>query len=78
MSNVTIYRFKMYSPREDEFILSKRWGTIEAIQKIGGVAIEGTAVEADRSVIVAPAPDMPGLTEKGFDPRPREHGGDGG
>ncbi len=78
MSTFTIYRFKLYNLHDDEFVLSQRWGTKEAIQKISGVAIEGTGVEVEETVILNPQPDMQGLTEKGFDPRPREHGGDGG
>ncbi len=78
MSTVTIYRFKVYNPQDDEFVLSQRWGTIQAIQKISGVAIEGTAVDVDETVMLNPQPDMQGLSERGFDPRPDKHGSDGG
>jgi len=75
---VTIYRFKVYCPHDDAYILSQRWGTKEAIDKVRGLAIDGTGVEADDKVVLNPMPDMMGLTAKGFDPSPREHGGDGG
>ncbi len=75
---VAIYRFKLYSPQADDMILSQRWGTLEAIQKIAGIPIQGTAVEVDPTAIVNASPDMQGLTERGFDPRPQVHGGDGG
>lgn len=65
MSKVTIYQFRMYDIGNDEYQKSRRWGTLEAIAKLGGEAFEDTAVEVDASVVEG---NNPGLTERNYDP----------
>lgn len=66
MSKVTIYQVKVYDPQNDEMRKSRRWGTREAIEKIAhGKVLDDTATEVDESAI---ASDIPGLTERDFNP----------
>jgi hypothetical protein len=47
-------------------------GTLEAIERIGGIAIEDTGVEVDEATVNTNEPGaFPGLTRKNFDPTPR-------
>lgn len=68
MSKVTIYRFKIYDIRNDEYHRSLRWAALEAIKSVGGVALRDTAAEVDSSVV---GPHIPGMTERGFNPHAR-------
>jgi hypothetical protein len=66
MSKVTIFRFKMYDSHNDEMVLSKRWGTREAIEHYpGGLVLVDTAVEVDGGCVKS---DLQGFTVPGFDP----------
>jgi hypothetical protein len=47
---VTIYKFQVYDVANDQVVMSKRWGTREAIVKIAhGRVIEETASEVEES-----------------------------
>lgn len=65
---VKIYQFTKYSIQSDGNVKSRRWGTREAIERLGGDVIEDTEIEVDASAI---ASDIEGLTERNFNPRPR-------
>lgn len=65
---VKIYRFTMYDISTDQTRISRRWGTREGIEAIGGAILEDTGIEVGDADATS---DMPGLTEIGFDPRPR-------
>ena len=65
MAQVKIYRFEIYDGALDRLILSRRWGTREAIEVIRAIPIEDSEIEIDE-------PDwdcMEGLTAIGFDPQ---------
>lgn len=66
MSKITIHQFKVYDPQNDQMKKSRRWGTREAIEKIAhGKVLDDTATEVDESAV---ASDIPGLTERDFNP----------
>jgi hypothetical protein len=65
---VKIYQFTKYSIQSDGNEKSRRWGTREAIERLGGKVIEDTEIEVDASAV---ASDIEGLTERNFNPRPR-------
>jgi hypothetical protein len=65
---VKIYQFTKYSIQSDGNEKSRRWGTREAIERLGGKVIEDTEIEVDASAV---ASDIEGLTERNFIPRPR-------
>lgn len=66
---VTVYKFEIFDINSDMFRQSRRWGTLEAIKEISGRVLYDTAIEVDESAI---ASDIPGLTERNFNPRKRE------
>ena len=66
MSTVRIYQFTIYDISNDNLKKSRRWGTREAIARIGGSVLEETGVEVDASVL---GRQMDGLSEIGFNPR---------
>ena len=68
MSKVTVYRFTVYDISADENTRSRRWATLAAIKRIGGAALEDTAVEVDSSAV---GTEIPGMTERNFNPHPR-------
>jgi uncharacterized protein with FMN-binding domain len=68
MSKVTIYRFKLYNITIDESRESRRWATLEAIERIHGEVLKDTATQVDASAV---ATDEAGMTVVGFDPHPR-------
>jgi len=64
MKQVNIYRFRKYDVSRDEFQISSRWGTREAIVKnVRGEVLEDTETEVDEGVV-----DSDGLTPHRFDP----------
>jgi len=68
MSKVTVYRFKLYNITTDENLQSRRWATLEAIERIHGEVLKDTATEVDASAV---ATDHAGMTVVGFNPHPR-------
>jgi hypothetical protein len=42
---VKVYRFRLYNISTDENEKSRRWGTREAIERIGGEVMEDTETE---------------------------------
>ena len=68
MSKTLIYRFRLYDIGNDENRISRRWGTLEAIARVHGEALMDSATEVDLSVVGA---EIPGLTERNFDPHRR-------
>ena len=65
MEKVTIYQFTIYDVMSDTMILSKRWGTLEAIKKACGNPLLETAMEINRVDLNS---DIDDFTVKGFDP----------
>jgi hypothetical protein len=65
MGTVTIYQFTLYDITTDGTRKSMRWGTREAIARLGGELLEETAVQVDDGVL---GEEVPGLTERGFNP----------
>lgn len=68
MTKVLVYRFRLYDISRDDQVTSRRWGTREAIVRLGGEVLEDTAIEVESSVLGS---EIGGLSERGFDPRPR-------
>jgi hypothetical protein len=68
LNKVTIYRFRLYDITADEPHTSRRWATLEAIERIHGEVLEDTATEVDAAVVSS---DIPGMTERSFNPHPR-------
>ena len=66
----TVYQFQSYDITSDRIIVSKRWGTVEAIEHVCGEQI-GKGVDVDDALVGA---EIAGRTAIGFDPFPRETG----
>jgi hypothetical protein len=60
--NVFIHQFRVYDITIDEYRISRRWATREAIERIHGEVIEGSVVEVDATFV-----DRDGMTERNFD-----------
>jgi hypothetical protein len=60
---VKVYRFRLYNISADENEKSRRWGTREAIERIGGEVMEDTETEVDESDLV-----YDGMTDRNFNP----------
>jgi len=60
-----VYQFTMYDILTDTERESRRWGTREAIDRIGGKVIEDSAVNIDTSLLGS---EVEGMTERGFNP----------
>jgi hypothetical protein len=65
MSKVHIYRFTLYEIASDGIRQSRRWGTRDAIERIGGEVLVDTGTEVDASAVIS---DMPGLTARDYSP----------
>ena len=63
MQNISIFQFTMYDIMTDTKRLSKRFGTIEAINKIGGQVILESVTEIKTSDLSS---DLEGFTKIGF------------
>lgn len=60
----TVYRFKVYDITTDEFKMSRRWATTQAIQIAGGEVVgEGAYVDEHHL-----GRDISGMTDMDFDP----------
>ena len=68
MSKAIIYRFRKYDISTDAIQTSRRWGTREGIESVEGKVIEDTATEVNATVVQS---DIPGLTERNFQPKRR-------
>jgi hypothetical protein len=68
MPTVTIFRFKKYNINSDEYQISRRWATREALTRIRGEPLEDTAVEVDVAVL---SREIEGMTDRDFDPHSR-------
>ena len=60
--------FKVYDAQTDEFLVSRRWATTDAITRARGQAIEGSAREIDASDL---EPAVEGMTPRGSKIRER-------
>ncbi len=65
MEKVQAFQFTKYDIMSDTRRLSRRYGTIEAINKIGGEVILESAIEINVSDLES---DFYGLTKIGFEP----------
>jgi hypothetical protein len=65
MEKVQAFQFTKYDIMSDTKRLSRRYGTIEAINKIGGEVILEPAIEINASYLES---DFHGLTKIGFEP----------
>ena len=66
MSKVTVHMFRVYDAQTDEFLVSRRMATTEAIARARGEAVQGTAFEIDVTDL---DPGIDGMTPRGFQPR---------
>lgn len=64
-SKVSVFKFSVYDITKDRYVLSKRWGTIGAIERCGGVADRDSGILVDPSNIRS---DILGMTKIGFQP----------
>ena len=64
---IDVFQFTRYDISTDQVVKSRRWGTREAINNLGGgfVILESTRRQVDPSAVVS---DHPGLTAIGFNP----------
>lgn len=60
---VTVHRFTVYDIRTDESVTSTRMATAEAIERIRGVLVGGTAREIDAAGL---DPAEPGMTPRDY------------
>lgn len=67
MGKVKIFPFSKFDISTDEIKVSTRWGTEEAIARIGGIK-RGMGMTVDESVILS---DIEGLTARNFNPKAR-------
>ena len=65
MSGIRIYQFTKYDIATDNVVKSRRWGTLAAIEWLGGTALEDTGVDVEASAI---GRQIEGLSDIGFDP----------
>jgi hypothetical protein len=61
-----IYQFTMYDILTDSERKSRRWGTRESIDRIGGTIVEESAINVDDALLWT---EIDGMTERGFDPK---------
>ena len=59
-----VSRFKLFDITTDEFVVSSRYATGQAIAQIGAQPIPGTEIEVDGGKL-----DENGMTAKRFEPR---------
>lgn len=64
-SKVKVYRFKRYDIQNDEYQVSRRWGTLDGIKAVCGVALQETETQIDAALI---GKEVDGLTDRNFDP----------
>lgn len=72
MATVTVYRFEMYDVKTDQMRTSMRWGTLNAIERIGGHALIHTAIEVHESHL---GEELEGMTKRNFNPNSQISGG---
>jgi hypothetical protein len=65
MGKVHIYRFVLYDITSDSIHQSRRWGTRDAIERIGGEVLVDTGTEVNASAVIS---DIPGLTARDYSP----------
>lgn len=65
MAKVTVYKFRAYNPKTDEFKLIDRMVTREGARTVPGNIVEDSGIEIDESQL-EPATQW---TPKGFEPR---------
>jgi hypothetical protein len=65
MRKRAVHKFQKYSIETDELKMSRRYGTREAIKKVGGEVIEGSEIEIDASQLDQ---EMDGFTARNFSP----------
>ena len=65
MSKVHIYRFTLYDITSDGAHQSRRWGTRDAVERIGGEVLVDTGVEVDASAVDS---EVSGLTARDYNP----------
>jgi hypothetical protein len=70
MNTVTVFQFSFYDINNDELRKSLRWGTKEAIEKVGGIVIPNSEKKVSHSVISTDS-DLEGFTIRNYNPNPR-------
>jgi len=68
MRTQEVYKFELYSIESDYFRVSRRYGTRDAIAKIGGKVIEDSKVSIEASQL---GQELEGFTLIDFNPSPR-------
>jgi len=72
MAGVKIYQFRVYDITTDKALVSRRWGTREAIQNTAcGEILEATEVLVDEGDVRS---DITGLTDRDYKPVPYKLG----
>jgi hypothetical protein len=72
MSTVTVYRWQKYDIATDEVLKSRRWATLEAIERACGEPVDRFGVEVDASEL---DPDTPSMTPRNWRPPSERYGG---
>jgi hypothetical protein len=68
-NEIDVYRFRTYSGSTDQFVLSRRYATLRAIEEIArGEVLYGSKISIDRRNIEMPHTDIEGMTSIGFKP----------
>jgi hypothetical protein len=72
MSRVTVYRWRKYDIVMDENQKSRRWATLDAIERAGGEPVDYVGCEIDEAEL---DPSTPGMTPRGWTPPNDLHSG---
>lgn len=62
---VTVFQWSAWSTAHDDYVQSTRWASMEAINRIGGIAVS-EGVDIDDSFLGS---EVIGMTVRGFDAR---------
>lgn len=65
MGKTTVHRWRRYDIASDEYVTSRRYGSQEAIDRVGGEIIPESSVEIDDIEL---DPDFPGMTTRSYSP----------
>ena len=71
MPNVTVYRWRKYDIATDENQTSRRWATLEAIERACGERL-GQGIEVDATEL---DPHVAGMTPRNWTPPSERHDG---
>lgn len=63
MPQMTVYQYRVYDIKSDEYVYSSRYATMTQIKRIGAEPVHKTGIVIDTKYLTD------GWTKKGFDPK---------